>query len=765
VDERLKEAAIDGIRRFGITYPSSRAYVSNSLYSELENLVRKMYDAPIVLATSLSLGHHGVMPVVIEEGDAIIMDQQVHSSVQDAAKKLRCNGIYLDIVRHNQIDQLKAKIEELSSKHEKIWYLCDGVYSMYGDCAPMEELIKLADQYKNFYLYVDDAHGMTAFGKNGTGYVMSKVGLHPKMILSTGMAKAFGSIGGIFIIPDQNLCTKVKNCAGPLIFSGQQATPLLAASIASAKIHLSDEITDLQNALAKKIRYCHILLKKYHLPDISNPETPIFFIGVGTIGMGFNLIKRLIDEGFYSNIAAFPAVPEVNTGIRFTITNHLNYNDIRNFVLAIAKHFPLALEEEGRSIKDIQRAFKKVAELDHIVKFHEQEKNKVLPIEVRSEYTVQHETTIENISPDLWNELLGKRGVFTWESLKLFETVFSQSVHDESNWGFHYYIIRDQNNHPLLATFFTVALTKNDMLSAPAISIQIEELRKGNPHHQTTKTMLMGATVTEGNHLYIDRNYPEWEKVLRLLLDTVAEEQERQGAEALLLRDFDSNDQRLSEFLLNQGFLKTSLPDTHIIEELNWNSKEEFLSQFKHHRRQYLKNQVLKFEEFFDVEIIKEERGDLKHWYNLYKNVVGKSYEVNTFTLPCDFFKKITQHQEWEVIELKLKPEYDLRKERSAVAVMFCVKTPDRYCPLFVGIDYDFLDHNIYPQILWQTILRAKELKLAQINLGFTASQNKQKFGARAIPQVAYIQMKDNFNMSLLGLVSNETSLLLKSSK
>jgi hypothetical protein len=106
-----------------------------------------------------------------------------------------------------------------------------------------------------------------------------------------------------------------------------------------------------------------------------------------------------------------------------------------------------------------------------------------------------------------------------------------------------------------------------------------------------------------------------------------------------------------------------------------------------------------------------------------------------------------------------------MSSDNSAVAVMFCMKTKDRYCPLFVGLNYDYLGYNIYPQILWQTILRAKQLNLSKINFGFTASQNKRKLGARAIPQVSFIQMKDNYNMGLLGLVSNDKQLVQKLSR
>ena len=715
-----------------------------------------MYNSPIVLATSLSLGHHGVMPVVIEEGDAIIMDQQVHSSVQDAARKLQVNGIYIDILRHNQMEQLKTKIEELTPKHQKIWYLCDGVYSMYGDCAPMEELIGLANKYSNFYLYVDDAHGMSVFGENGTGYVTSKVGLHPKMVLCTGMAKAFGSVGGIFVIPDHKLCTKVRNCAGPLIFSGQQAVPLLAASIASARIHLSNEICEKQRSVAEKIHYCHHLLKKYHLPDISDPETPIFFIALGTIGLGFNMVRRLMNEGFFTNIAAFPAVSEVNTGIRFTITDHLSFNDIHKFVLALSKNFTLALNEEGRTIRDIQKAFKKINNLDTIVNYYEKKENRLKT--KYDTFRIQHETSIQKINSALWDKLLGNQGSYNWNSLKLLESIFTNSSLPENNWCFHYYIVFDKENNPLLATFFTVALIKNDMLSSAAISIKVEEVRNHDHYYQTSKAMIMGALVTEGNHIYINYESSYWKEALKLLLNRVSEQQELEDAEMLLLRDFDGNDDNLSSFFLNLGFIKSAIPDTHIFDEFNWDTTEEFLAGLNHSKRQYIKQQVLRWEEHFDIEIQQGNNNKLDEWYALYQNVSKKSYEVNTFSLPLNFFKEITLNAAFETIELRLKSEYDYRDEKSAIAVMFCLKTEQRYCPLFVGIDYKFLNYNVYPQILWRTLLRAKELNLGAVNLGFTASQNKRKFGARAIPQVAYVQMRDNFNRSLLGIITNEVS-------
>lgn len=111
LDERLKEAAIDAIQRYGIQFSSSRTYVACTLYKELETLVRQIYNAPVVMSTSTSLGHHGVLPVIVEENDAVIMDQQVHSSVQDAALKLKAKGVNVTIIRHNDLGELKKKLK------------------------------------------------------------------------------------------------------------------------------------------------------------------------------------------------------------------------------------------------------------------------------------------------------------------------------------------------------------------------------------------------------------------------------------------------------------------------------------------------------------------------------------------------------------------------------------------------------------------------------------------------------------------------------
>lgn len=109
-DRRVKDGAIDAIERYGSQLACSRAFLSNTLYSEFEELIRRIFDCPILIAPTTSVGHQAVMPTVIEDNDAIILDQQAHWSMQDVASKMQLRGITVIKVRHSRLDELEAKI-------------------------------------------------------------------------------------------------------------------------------------------------------------------------------------------------------------------------------------------------------------------------------------------------------------------------------------------------------------------------------------------------------------------------------------------------------------------------------------------------------------------------------------------------------------------------------------------------------------------------------------------------------------------------------
>jgi len=763
LDKRLIESAKSYMDKYGVQLSSSRTYLVAPPYAEFEDLLQQIFGHPVVTFTSTSLGHHAVIPVVVEPGDAIILDQQVHASVQDPARKMMLNGVHVEPVRHNRLDTLEERIKHLNNRYERIWYMIDGVYSMYGDFAPMKEIVALMDKYPKLYVYADDAHGMSIAGRNGAGVVYNQVPFHKKLVLATSFAKAFGCGGSAFVFSDLELAIKVKNCGGPYIFSGGQQIPVLGACIASAKIHLSGEIYQRQDELNQKLHYCHRLLEENNLPVLSNPEAPIFYIGVGLVNTCLHLVSHLHQDGCYVNVGMFPAVPDQSAGIRFTITAHHTKADIEYLVERIAYHYPRTFRELGRSVQDIHRGFQRVKQFDRLIDG--------IPADITqsSGYTIQHETTIENVPEDLWNNLAGKLGANDWEQLKFFEETFTGNELPEHNWKFHYYIVRNQEGQPVIATFFTEALAKDDMFAPGEVSKQLEKQReqKGDQYYLSSKTLTMGCLLSVGQHVYIDRANKNWQFAFMLLLESVQEYREQHNIAVLSLRDFDAGDEEIREFFIDQGMKRVNIQDGHIIDTFDWNTNDEFLSQLKgssgkstQDRRNYLRKRVFQFEDRYEVRIVAEASPEqIDHYQQLYLNVSEKSYEITGYNLHRRFFENVVRHPNWEVLELRLKPEYDTRKERKAVGIALSYKTDHLYSFLVTGIDYDFLDeHNVYPQILWQTVKRAKELGLA-INLGITASQPKRKFGARLVKNAIYVQNKDTFKDTLVSLIANQETV------
>lgn len=746
-DQRIKDAGIDAIQRYGSQFSCSRTYVSVTPYAELEELIGKMFNAPFLLSTNSSQGHSAVIPIVVEDEDIVILDHQAHVSMQDATQKLQLRGIPIHMLRHNRLDELETKIQELSYKYDRIWYFIDGVYSMYGDYAPILKIIELLNKYPKLWLYADDAHGMSWAGEYGTGYLKSQISHHPKMILATSLAKGFASAGGVFVFPNADLCQRVKNWGGPLTYSGPQQPAVIGASIASAKIHLSNEIYQRQAALRERIKFCNEALKSYNLPLIAETESPIFFIGLGLTKVGYNMVQRMVNDGFYVNLGIFPAVPETCTGIRFTITMNHTYEDIERLAGRLAYHLPKALKEEERTMEDVHRAFRS------ITRFSKQEKAEVNTIDLRL-FNLTQVSTIQEVPKELWNRLFESKGSFDWNGLSLLEEAYKNNEKREHNWDFQYYIIRDNENKVIAATFFTSALTKEDMFAPSNVSAQIEEKRKLNPYYLTSKAYIMGSLITEGNHLYLDRSNPEWKSALMMLLDAIWKDQDKFKADYLYLRDFHTEDIELRNFFMDQGFVKLNLPDTHMFENFTWNTKEDYLMQLPGKKRNRIKREALKFETCFET-VWKQNSSDeeIEYWYRLYENIKNKNLIINAFDIPKKLFYKLANDPSWEIIELKLKPEYDLREKRLPVGIGFIYKSGTSYCPIVIGIDYNYSSYNIYRQMLYQSILRAKSLGMTKIYFGFTATEDKQKFGISPLPKSSYIQMKDNYNMSVIGMM------------
>lgn len=357
-DKRVKQGATEMIERFGAAFSASRTYIGIEPFNEMEDLLSQIFGHPSVVMPSTTMSHFSLLPLLVGKNDAIILDHQVHASVQFSVKLVSADGVYVEMCRHNGMDYLENRIKKLSREYNKVWYMADGVYSMYGDTAPVKELHGLMEKYDQFYLYIDDAHGMSWTGENGSGFVLSQAPYHEKMSLVTSLYKGFGTGGSAIICKDEKVKEFVKSCGGTFIFSGPMQPGTLGAAIASAKIHLTPEIHDRQATLKQKIDYFHKKALALDLPLVSTGTTPIFYIGVGKIDVGYQICKQLVGAGFVAGIAAYPSVPLANTGIRVMVTAHHTYEDIDNLLTNINLQFNLALEKEDYGIESIYRAFR-----------------------------------------------------------------------------------------------------------------------------------------------------------------------------------------------------------------------------------------------------------------------------------------------------------------------------------------------------------------------------------------------------------------------
>ena len=357
-DQRLKRAAIDAIERYGISLPCSRTYASYSYHEEAEALLQQIFGKPTLISQNTTHAHMAAIPVITKRGDAILIDQQAHTSVHNATANAHSAGVYVEMVRHNRMDMLESRLKKIYDAYERIWFMTDGIFSMFGDVVPLDELLELCKKYPKLHLYIDDAHGMSWTGKHGKGYTLERLpDFHERLVLVTSLGKGFGATGAAIVLPNEELKEVILNVGPTLMFSTPIKPAGLAAIVASAKIHLSAEIAERQARLHKLMSYFSITARSLRLPLVNQDRTPIYFVGVGKPQSGMIITQQMIKEGYLVSPSAFPSVPYNSTGIRTNLTIQHTEQDIYGMLTTLAGIIE-DLEKKNRlSRAAIQKAF------------------------------------------------------------------------------------------------------------------------------------------------------------------------------------------------------------------------------------------------------------------------------------------------------------------------------------------------------------------------------------------------------------------------
>ncbi len=303
-DERLKKASVEATKKYGVGAGAVRTINGTmDIHTQLEEKIAafKGTEAAIAFQSGFNC-NMGAISAVMTKNDAILSDELNHASIIDGC---RLSGAKIIRVKHQDMEDLRLKGQEAidSGLYEKIMYISDGVFSMDGDVADMDGIVKVC-QDLDLITYIDDAHGSGVMGK-GAGTV--KHFHHEKHIdfqMGT-LSKAMGVVGG-YVAGSQDLIDWLKVRARPFLFS-TSLTPANAAACIEA-ITIMEEDPSLNEKLWENGNYLKKELKALGF-NIGKSETPITPVIIGDENLTQKFSKRLIEEGIYAKSIVFPTVP------------------------------------------------------------------------------------------------------------------------------------------------------------------------------------------------------------------------------------------------------------------------------------------------------------------------------------------------------------------------------------------------------------------------------------------------------------------------
>ena len=747
LDRRLVEGAVDAARRFGTQLSVSRAFLSAPGYGALEEQLGAITGGSVLVTPNTTLASASALPSLVDERDAVLLDHQVHMTVQMVVPLLQRAGVAVEYVRHGRLDRLEARIAALAERHRHVWFLLDGVYSMHGDLAPIDALSLLLARHEQLHLYVDDAHGTSWTGRHGRGHALEHLGDRQRCVVALSLNKSFAAAGGALVFADEATRRWVRHTAAPMSFSGPLQPPMLGAALASARIHLSGEIEALQAELRERIRHANRRADELGLPLLHRKAmVPIRFIGLGPRAASTAMAVHLVERGLLASCAIFPAVPAHQTGIRFTLTRHHRPEDIDRLLEAMAAFLPEALRRGGLARAELDRAFGAAP----------RGRARAAPA---GGLRLERASSIAELDAREWDRLLGARGSFDAAGLRYLEETFGPHQKPEQRWRFHYYVVRDGSGAPVLASFATEAWMKDDMFADAAVSREVERQRRRDPGFLTSRVLALGCPLTEGDHLYLDRS-GAWRDALALLVADASELADAAGARLLALRDLPAEDGELAAALHELGFTSVPAP-TSLVLDVDWASRDAYLAGLSKRARRFQREQVEPHAGDFEVALLRSgDRAPSPEWWEhlhrLYLNVWERSFHLNTWALPADFLPRMREHAGWEIATLALRGGAPGGPPQAFFAAHV---GPEQYVPVVVGLDYRYVrEHGAYRQCLAWMIRRAEQLGRQRLLLGMGAELEKRRFGARPLARTVWIQLLDQLHAQVLALLAGDVN-------
>ncbi|MBO7417565.1 MAG: pyridoxal phosphate-dependent aminotransferase family protein [Bacteroidaceae bacterium] len=311
-DERIINASIEATKKYGTGCAGSRLLNGTlDLHVQLEKELAAFLgkDEAMCFSTGFTV-NEGVIPQLVGRGDYIICDDRDHASIVDGRRLSFATQLKY---KHNDMEALEKELKKCDPNAIKL-IIVDGVFSMEGDLANMPEIIRLKKKY-NACVYVDEAHGIGVFGKQGRG-VCDYFGVTDDVDIIMGtFSKSLASLGG-FVAAESAVINALRHSARSYIFQASSTPAATAATIEA--LHIIQNEPERQERLWEITNYA---LKEFREAgfEIGDTQSPIIPLYVRDTYKTFAVTKMAFDEGIFINPVIPPACAPQDTLVRVAL--------------------------------------------------------------------------------------------------------------------------------------------------------------------------------------------------------------------------------------------------------------------------------------------------------------------------------------------------------------------------------------------------------------------------------------------------------------
>jgi glycine C-acetyltransferase len=336
---RLRQAAHQAVDQWGVGPAAVRSIAGTlGLHVELEKRLAafKGVEDALYVQSGFCANQAAIPPLVGKE-DVIFTDRLNHASIIDGCRLSRAQIV---IYEHCDASDARAKIDAHLPQYRRGLLVTDGVFSMDGDVAPLDELYAVCESY-GVMTMVDDAHGEGVLGHGGRG-IVDHFGLHGKFDIEIStFSKALGVMGGA-ISGKKVIVDYIRQRARPFLFSSAVTAADTAACLAA--IDLLEESTQFVDKLWENTRYFKDAMRQlgFNTGQSATPITPII-LGENHLAQQFS--HRLFEEGVFAMPIVFPTVPRGSARIRVMVSAAHSQADLDKGLAAF--------EKVGRALKVI----------------------------------------------------------------------------------------------------------------------------------------------------------------------------------------------------------------------------------------------------------------------------------------------------------------------------------------------------------------------------------------------------------------------------